>query len=96
MSPIRTVSSALLLIVAASFLSGCAVTPKSPLEGIIPGKEVETLKSAISISVKTAERSIGGRGFLIFNRPDRFHLAILSPFGLTMIDIYSDGDRSPV
>jgi hypothetical protein len=83
----------LLVITALSLLSGCAAAPKQPLTGLIPGKEVETLQSSISVSVKTPERSIGGHGFLIFKLPDRFHLAVLSPFGPTLVDVYSDGDR---
>src|SRR6266568_1742976 len=83
----------LLVITALSLLFGCAAAPRQPLTGLIPGKEVETLQSSISVSVKTPERSIGGHGFLIFKRHDRFHLAVLSPFGLTLVDIYSDGDR---
>lgn len=83
----------LLVITALSLLFGCAAAPKQQLTGLIPGKEVETLQSSISVSVKTPERSMGGHGFLIFKRPDRFHLAILSPFGLTLVDLYSDGDR---
>jgi len=82
-----------LVITALSLLFGCAAAPRQPLTGLIPGKEVETLQSSISVSVKTPERSMGGHGFLIFKRPDRFHLAVLSPFGLTLVDIYSDGDR---
>jgi Outer membrane lipoprotein LolB len=82
-----------LVIIALSLLFGCAAAPRQPLTGLIPGKEVETLQSSISVSVKTAERSMAARGFLIFKRPDRFHLAVLSPFGLTLVDIYSDSDR---
>ena len=67
----------LLVITALFLLFGCAAAPKQPLTGLIPGKEVETLQSSISVSVKTPERSMGGHGFLIFKRPDRFHLAVL-------------------
>jgi YD repeat-containing protein len=74
-------------------LYGCAAAPRQPLTGLVPGREVETLQSPLSISIKTAGRSMGGRGFLVFKRPDRFHMAVLSPFGLTMADIYSDGER---
>jgi len=80
-------------LLVAAFFSGCAAAPRQPLTGLIPGKEVETLQSSISISVRTPERSVGGRGFLVFKRPDRFHLAVLSPFGLTLMDLFSDGDR---
>jgi hypothetical protein len=90
---LRRFAPALLITAAATLFFGCAAPPKPPLTGLIPGREVETLQSPVSISVKSADRSFGGRGFLIFKRPDRFHLAILSPFGQTLVDIYSDGDR---
>lgn len=84
--------SSLLLIAIVYLIAGCAAAPK-PLTGLVPGREVETLQSSISVSIKTTTRSMGGRGYLIFKRPDRFHLAILSPFGPTLADIYSDGER---
>jgi len=74
-------------------LFGCAAPTKQLLTGFVPGREVETLQSSVSLSIRTADRSMGGRGFLIFKRPDRFHMAVLSPFGLTLADIYSDGER---
>ena len=90
---LRRFAPALLITAATTLFSGCAAPPKPPLTGLIPGREVETLQSSVSISVKSADRSFGGRGFLIFKHPDRFHLAILSPFGQTLVDIYSDGER---
>lgn len=89
----RNLVSLLFPIVSVFLLYGCAVAPRQPLTGLIPGKEVETLQSAISISVRTPGRSMGARGFLLFKRPDRFHLAVLSPFGPTLADMYSDGER---
>lgn len=73
-------------------LSACATT-RPPLTGIVPGRQVETLQSAINISIKAAGRTSGGRAFLVFQRPDRFHMAVLSPFGLTILDVFSDHDR---
>jgi len=86
---IRKVS--LLLLLLAS-LAGCAAAPK-PLVGLVAGKEAETVQSTISIAIRTPEVSRGGRGYLLFKRPDRFHLAILSPFGLTLLEVFSDGER---
>jgi YD repeat-containing protein len=82
-----------LLFAAILLLAGCAAPQRPPLTGLVPGREVETLQSAITMTVKTADRSMGGRGFLVFKRPDRFHLAVLSPFGPTLADIYSDGKQ---
>ncbi len=74
------------------FSAGCATAPK-PVVPLVPGKEAETVQSPIAISVKNSGKSMGGRGYLIFKRPDRFHLAILSPFGLTLFEVFSEGER---
>ena len=73
-------------------LASCVTAPK-PLTGIIPGRTVETLSSAVSISVTKGEQGSGGRGYLVFRTPDRFHLVLLSPFGITLLEVFSDGDR---
>lgn len=73
-------------------LTAACATVQKPLTGIVPGREVETLQSAFSISIKAGEHGSGGRGYLIFRYPDRFHMAVLSPFGLTVAEIYSDGE----
>lgn len=79
----------LLLLVC---LSACASLQK-PLTGIVPGTELETLQSSIAITVKAGEHGTAGRGYLIFQRPDRFHMAVLSPFGLTVLEVFSDGEQ---
>lgn len=91
---IDTIPRSLRILPVIGFLLcvGCAATPKL-LTGLEPGKEVETLQSSISIAVKTAATSRGGRGYLLFKRPDRFHLAILSPFGTPLLEVFSDGER---
>jgi hypothetical protein len=38
-------------------------------------------------------KQIGGRGYLVFKQPDRFHLAVFSPFGFTMMDLFVAADR---
>jgi hypothetical protein len=80
-----------LLLLLLGF-SACATVQK-PLIGIVPGREVETLQSSIAISVQSGAQSTGGRGFLIFKAPDRFHLVVLSPFGLTVLEVFSEDDR---
>lgn len=81
-----------LSILLCCMMAGCAAKPREPLTGLVPGREMETLQSSVSLSVRTADRSIGFQGFLIFKRPDRFHMAVLSPFGLTLADIYNEGE----
>lgn len=73
-------------------LSACATAPR-PLEGIVPGRSLKTLSSAVSIAVQAGEHRSGGRGYLVFSQPDRFHLVMLSPFGLTVLEVFTDGDR---
>ncbi len=85
----RFLAVAALLMV---FLSSCATIPK-PVVPVKPGKEVETLQSMVNLSFKNSRGSIGGHGYLIFKRPDRFHLAVFSPFGFTMMEVYVDGDH---
>jgi YD repeat-containing protein len=75
-------------------LSACATAPRiQPPPSVAPGKAVETLQSEVTLSVKSGDRSIGGHGYLVFRRPDRFHLALLSPIGFTLLDVYLAGDR---
>lgn len=83
------------LTFAAVFaLSSCATTPKpAPLPSTTPKGDVRTLQSEITLSLKASGKSIGGRGYLVFRQPDRFHLVMLSPFGTTLIEIYVSGDR---
>lgn len=81
----RTVPFMVLLL-----LSACASTPK-PLTSPVPGKWVETIQSAVAVSIKQGEESKSARGYLIFRRPDRFHLALIAPFGQSLLDVYSDG-----
>ena len=88
--PVIFVKIALLLCLLC--LTACATVQK-PLTGIIPGREVETLQSSVALTMKSGTHGSGGRGFLIFQYPDRFHLAVLSPFGLTILEVFSDGQR---
>lgn len=80
------------LSLALLSLWGCAAVPKAALSRT-PGGKMETLQSPVSISMTTPGRSLVGRGFLVFKRPDRFHLAVLSPFGLTVLEVFIDGER---
>ncbi len=83
------------LIAAAGLLlllSACATTPK-PVPSARPGKQVETLQSEVSLSVRSGDKSIGGRGYLVFKQPGQFHLAVFSPFGFTLMDLFVADDK---
>lgn len=73
-------------------LGACATVPAPPLE-YRPGAAVETLSSAVSLSINSAEGSMSGSGYLLFRRPDQLHLVVLSPFGTTLLEAFALGDR---
>jgi hypothetical protein len=73
-------------------LTACATMPTPPVD-YRPGAVVETLSSAVSLSIHTSDSSIGGSGYLVYRRPDQLHLVVLSPFGTTMMEAFALGDR---
>lgn len=81
----------ILSVLAVFTLSGCA-TAQKPLTGIIPGKGVETLQSAVGITATSGEHSTGGRGYLAYKAPDAFHLALVSPFGQSILEAFALSD----
>lgn len=72
--------------------SGCATTPHVALD-YTPGAVVDTLSSSVSLSIHAADRSMGGHGYMVFRRPDQFHLLVLSPFGTTMLEAFALGEQ---
>jgi len=73
-------------------LTACATIAPPHLD-YRPGAAVETLSSAVSLSIHAPESSMGGSGYLLFRRPDKIHLVVLSPFGTTMMEAFVLGDR---
>jgi len=73
-------------------LTACATVPAPPLD-YRTGAVVETLSSAVSLSIHAADSRMGGSGYLLFRRPDQLHLVVLSPFGTTMMEAFALGDR---
>jgi hypothetical protein len=82
----------LLAVLALTVLTGCAHTAP-PLPPFQDGVVLETISSAITLSVKSPEGSIGGSGYLLYRRPDSFRLVMLTPFGTTALDSYAVGSR---
>ena len=82
----------LLFFLLVATLSGCA--PKSvPTLVFTPGAVVESVQSEVSLSFNSPLGSGGGRGYLVFQRPDRSHLIVLTPFGTTVMEAFTSGDR---
>jgi hypothetical protein len=82
----------LFLLLMFLLLSACATVPRPTLD-YCPGAAVETLSSAVSLSIHTADRSMGGHGYLVYRRPDQVHLVVLSPFGSTLFEVFALGER---
>jgi len=88
--------SLLFLLAALALVAGCAAfTPKPPLE-YRAGAQVDTLSAAVSLSITKGEQGMGANGFLLYQRPDRMRMVILSPFGTTMTETVVTGERITV
>jgi outer membrane lipoprotein-sorting protein len=72
--------------------AGCAALPKVQVP-FRPGATLETVAAMVTISVKTPQVNTGGHGYMVYQRPDRFHMVILTPFGTTALETYSSDDR---
>ena len=72
-------------------LAGCA-TVRPPLAAG-PGEEIDTLSSTISLSITGGKQDVSAHGYLIFKRPGRLHLGVLSPFGTSLLELFSEGDN---
>lgn len=82
----------LMLLAFLVSVSACATAPR-PLTGIVPGREIETISSAVQVSARSGEHGTSGRGFFLFKKPDRFNLAVVNPFGLSVLEVFGASDR---
>lgn len=73
------------------FLAACS-TARPGLD-YTPGATLDTLSAAVSLSITTADKGMSGSGFMVYHRPDQLHLVMLSPFGTTLIEIFSQGEQ---
>jgi YD repeat-containing protein len=89
----RLVRHIILVTAISALVAACATVPK-PVQPVstAPKGTVETVQSEVSLSLKAGGKSIGGHGYLVFKQPDSFHLAVLSPFGTTMMEVYVSDD----
>jgi len=72
--------------------TACATISNPPLV-YRPGAVVETFASSVSISIHSTDRGMGGNGFIVYRRPDKIHLLLLSPFGTTIMEVFVLGER---
>ncbi len=78
-----------LLIVVLLLSNGCAAAQLV----YPPGAVVETLSAATSLSISKGDQGMGSSGYLLYQRPDRMRMVILSPFGTTLMEAVVTGNR---
>jgi len=81
-----------LCIVTLSLSCGCASILKPSLT-YQPGAVVETLSATASLSISKGDQGMGSNGYLLYQRPDRMRMVILSPFGTTLMEAIVTGSR---
>ncbi|MBT1071476.1 outer membrane lipoprotein LolB [Pelotalea chapellei] len=90
-NPKQKLSVLALCIVSLLIFSGCATT--SGTVDYRPNAVVETLSSAVALSVQTSDRGMSGQGYMVFRKPDQVHLVVLSPFGTTIMEVFALGKQ---
>lgn len=91
-NPNQKLSVLALCIVSLLLFSGCATTSGTVLD-YRPNAVVETLSSAVALSVQTSDRGMSGQGYMVFRKPDQVHLVVLSPFGTTIMEVFALGKQ---
>lgn len=82
----------LLIAITMLLTCGCAATT-APLLFYQPGAVVNTLSAAASLSISKGEQGMGSSGYLLYQRPDRMRMVVLSPFGTTVMEAIVSGSR---
>jgi hypothetical protein len=79
------------LMLPLLLMSGCTLTPRVPLT-YQPGAVVETMSAAASLSISKGGQGMSSNGYLLYQRPGRMRLVVLSPFGTTLMEAIVSGD----
>ena len=66
-----------------------AVSP----DGVALGTRFDSLASDLTLAYRTPEKNLAGRGMLVYQRPDRMHLVILSPLGTKIMGALVEGNQ---
>lgn len=83
----------LLFYIACTFIiSACAASISPPVLPTASNVQLDTLSSAVSLSVRSPEQTMSASGILLYKYPDKVHVIILSPFGTTLFEAYAVGD----
>ena len=54
---------------------------------------METLSANASLSISKGDQGMGSNGYLLYQRPDRMRMVILSPFDTVMMEAFVTGSR---
>lgn len=82
----------MILCVIFLLTMGCASIPKEQVP-FRSGATLETVAAMVTISIKSPQVNTGGHGYMVYKRPDSFHMVMLTPFGTTALETYSSDDR---
>jgi outer membrane lipoprotein-sorting protein len=74
-------------------LSACAAAPRQKEPVALHAFAIETLQSAVNISLFSNAGQVSGNGVLFYKRPESFRLTILAPFGQSILDIVVNGEQ---
>ena len=84
-------------LIASLLVAGCStVPPVKDQSPVTPGAVVDTLSSTVTLSLRTEQRNLAGRGVMVYRRPDQLRLILLSPFGTTLMDTRVSGEQLTV
>lgn len=86
------------VILAMSLLllaCGCASALR-PQADPAPGAVLETLSAEAVFSFSNGDQGMSGSGYLLYQRPDRVRILILSPFGTALMEAVVSGERITV
>lgn len=73
-------------------LSGCQSFKTTVDKKFINSSLLSSLSSNVSLAYIGSERSISGSGVLMYQKPDKIHMIILSPFGSVLQEVYVSGE----
>lgn len=95
MSRLALVLACLLTMVLLGACSTTAPRPMALSSTVVssPAKTLESLSSSVTLSFRTTEKHISGRGVMLYQRPDQLRLVLLSPFGTTIMEALLNGQQ---
>ncbi len=93
MRNLKSIKILLLLSLAGIqlLLGACAFIPRPHLV-YQDGVQVDTLSAAASLSISKGDQGMGSNGYLLYQRPDKMRMVVLSPFGTTLMEAIMTGD----